>query len=568
VRRHARLLGYRMHEGCAARAFVHLDVKDPLQIEAERQFLTGPPGHAETLGFQALHRLEASPHHDRIDLYTWTDQECCLPKGATRATLAPEADKPLTLKVGHFLLLEEIRNSTDGQEANADRTHRHVVRLTEVQEGEDPLNGTKVVEVAWAEEDALPFPFCVSAMTEFEDVRSHQVCGVARGNIVLVEHGVAVPGTEELPAEIDIAGRWRPTLAQGRPTWSVPYEEFEPRGPDGSRRRYPAATLLDLDPRAALPWIAIEDGERNDYDPVLDLLGSLAEDAHFVVETEDDGTATLRFGDGTYGRLPNAASLHSATYRVGHGSIGNVGPEAITVLEPPEEGVEVRNPLPATGGADPEPTEQVRTDAPHAFRVQERAVTEADYGTILTERKRGVQRATGRMRWTGSWYSAFVTVDRVGGCEVDAAYRTEVSRFLDGYRMAGVDVDVSSPVPVPLEVELAVCARPDRYNTDVESDVLDALSSRVLPDGRRGLFHPDNFTFGTPVYLSRLYAAVLAVPGVATVQATKFRRFSQADHGELANGVLRVRDLEIAQLANDPDVPERGLLTVTVAGGR
>jgi hypothetical protein len=55
---------------------------------------------------------------------------------------------------------------------------------------------------------------------------------------------------------------------------------------------------------------------------------------------------------------------------------------------------------------------------------------------------------------------------------------------------------------------------------------------------------------------------------VATVQATKFRRFSQADHGELANGVLRVRDLEIAQLANDPDVPERGLLTVTVAGGR
>lgn len=568
VRRHARLLGYRMHEGCAARAFVHVTVRSAMPIEAGRRFLTGPPGQRETLGFQALHDLAASPHHNEIDLYTWTDQECCLPKGATRATLARRPGKPLTLKVGDFLLLEETRGSASGQAADTDRTHRHVVRLTEVRTGQDPLDGSSVVDVAWADEDALPFALCVSAMTEHDGVRSRQVCGVARGNIVLVEHGLAIAGPEALSEEVDVAGRWRPTLSRGRPTWAVRYEEFEPPGPDGIRRRYPAAALLDLDPRAALPCVEVKDEDDNDYDPVPDLLGSFPEDAHFVVEAEEHGTATLRFGDGSYGTQPNPAATHTATYRLGHGSVGNVGPEAISVLDPPEDGVLVRNPLPAAGGVDPEPTEQARTDAPHAFRVQERAVTEADYGTILTERKRGVQRATGRLRWTGSWYTAFVTVDRVGGCEVDEPYRAEVSRFLEGYRMAGVDVDVSSPVPVPLEIELAVCANPDRYNTDVERDVLDVLSSRVLPDGRRGLFHPDHFTFGTPVYLSRVYAAALAVPGVATVTATKFRRFGQGDHGELAAGVLKVHDLEIAQLANDPDVPERGLLTVTVAGGR
>jgi hypothetical protein len=32
--------------------------------------------------------------------------------------------------------------------------------------------------------------------------------------------------------------------------------------------------------------------------------------------------------------------------------------------------------------------------------------------------------------------------------------------------------------------------------------------------------------------------------------------------------VLRVHDMEIAQLANDQDVPERGILTVHVGGGR
>lgn len=576
VRRHARLLGYRMHEGCAARTFVHLHVDPPeptpavpvppLPIPAGRQFLTGAPDDAETLIFESLHDVAALVEHNEISFHTWTDDQCCLPRGATRATLS--GAQPLSLTVGDFLLLEEVLGSESGKKADTDRSHRHVVRLTEVTPEVDPLDDTPVVEVAWAEEDALPFPFCISALTTGDDgVQSRSDCGVARGNIVLVEHG-AGPTSAVLSGEVDVAERWRPRLPDGRPTWAVPYREFQPAGPDGTRQRFPASALLDVDPREALPSVQVKDTDDNDYDPVWDLLGSVAEDPHFVVETEDDGTATLRFGDGTYGKAPNPGSTHTATYRLGHGTVGNVGPEAISVLVPAEDGVTVRNPIPATGGVDPEPTEKVRTDAPHAFRVQERAVTEADYGTLLTERAEGVQRATGRLRWTGSWYTGFVTVDRVGGCEVDAPYRQEVSRFLDGYRMAGVDVDVASPQPVSLEIELAVCANADRFNTDVERDVLDALSSRTLRDGRRGLFHPDNFTFGTPVYLSRVYAAVLAVPGVATVRATKFRRFAESDRGELANGVLRVRDLEIARLANDPDVPERGLLTVAVAGGR
>jgi hypothetical protein len=558
VRRHARLLGYRMQEGCAARTFVHAHVDaGVVHLPRGRQFLTGPPEDPETLVFESLHDLVARKDHDEINLYTWTDQQCCLPRGATRATLSGE--QPLSLAAGDFLLLEEVAGTTSGAPQDRDRSHRRVVRLTEVSSpGVDPLDATPVVEVAWAQDDALPFPFCISALTTAHDgTQSRTVCGVARGNVLLVEHGATVPREVELSRYVDVAGRWRPTLPEGRPTWAVAFDA-----------RLPARRQVELDPRLALPSIEVRDEDGNDYDPMPDLLGSLGEDAHFVVEPDDDGTTTLRFGDGTYGRAPNPENKHEAIYRTGHGSVGNVGPEAIKVLLPAEEGVTVSNPLAATGGIDPEPTEKVRIDAPHAFRVQERAVTEADYGTILTERSEGVQRAAGRMRWTGSWYTAFVTVDRIGGSEVDAPFRKKVSSFLEGYRMAGVDVDVSRPRPVPLEIELLVCAQPDRFNTDVEREVLDVLSSRVLPTGRRGLFHPDRFTFGTPVYLSQVYAAVLALPGVLTVRATKFRRFGESDRNELAAGVLRVRDLEIAQLANDPDVPERGLLTVSVVGGR
>ncbi len=548
VRRHARMLGYRMHEGAAARAFVFVDVDNDLFLDRGRQFLTGPADDPETLVFESLHALQARKDNTRLELYTWTDEQCCLPRGSTRATLIGTP----VLAPGEFLLFEETVGSLSGDKRDVDRTHRHVVRLTEVTPTVDPLDGTEVTEVVWSAEDALPFPFCVSSLTTNDGVQQISVCGVARGNVVLVEHGRSVTG-KTLSDDVDVAGRLLPRLPDGRPTYALAYDD------DAT-----ASQLLEVDPREAMPIVKVTDGDQ-DYHPRLDLLGSPPSAAEFVVETQEDGTTWLRFGDDTYAQRREPAKL-AASYRIGHGEKGNVGPESITVLV--GESAAVRNPLPARGGTNPESLEKVRTDAPHAFREQDRAVTEADYGTIVTDRFGGVQRAAGRMRWTGSWYTAFVTVDRAGGLEVDPKFSSKLRGFLDGYRMAGIDVEVSRPSPVPVELDLEVCAQQDRFATDVERDILEVLSSQVLRDGRRGLFHPDNFTFGTPVYLSRVYAAVLAVPGVKTARATRFRRYGEADRGELSAGVLRVQDLEVAQLANDPDVPERGVLTVTVGGGR
>lgn len=570
VRRHARLLGYRMHEGCAARTFVHVAAQAAQTIPAQTQFSTGNADDHLVQVFQSLHSLAARPEHRRIPLHTWSDDLCCLPLGATSIVML--ADPAPSLAVGDFLLLEEVGGALSGEAADADLSHRAVVRLTEVGAVvPDPLDQTPIMEVRWDAEDALTFAFRVSAETEANDgTRRRSVLGVARGNMVLVEHGATAPQPVKLSTELDALGFWRPALPDGRPTYAVPYAELVTDS-DGIRRRPSAHALLVLDPRAALPAVEVwpEQDPQDDkhFHTRFDLLGSDADDRDVVVETDDAGSAVLRFGDDAYGKAPEVHEPHLASYRIGHGAAGNIGAEAITRLVG-DEGASVRNPLDATGGVDPEPTEQARKDAPYAFRVQERAVTEADYGSILTNRFPGVQRAAGRLRWTGSWYTAFVTVDRLDGLPLDPEFRKSVSRFLDGYRMAGVDVDVARPVPVPLELELTVCAQPDRFNTDVERDVLDVLSAGVTRDGRKGLFHPDHFTFGTPVYLSRVYAAVLTGHGVATVRATRFQRYGEFDRGELASGVLQVHDVEIAQLANDPDVPERGVLTVNVAGGR
>ena len=73
---------------------------------------------------------------------------------------------------------------------------------------------------------------------------------------------------------------------------------------------------------------------------------------------------------------------------------------------------QVSNPMPACGGTDPETIEQVRHSAPSGFRTQERAVTAADYAQVAG-RHHGVQRAAATFRWTGSWYTVFLTIDRL-----------------------------------------------------------------------------------------------------------------------------------------------------------
>ena len=86
----------------------------------------------------------------------------------------------------------------------------------------------------------------------------------------------------------------------------------------------------------------------------------------------------------------------------------------------------------------------------------------------------------------------------------------------------------------------------------------DAVGSGVLPDGRLGAFHPDNFTFGQPVYLSRIVAAAQAVEGVEAVSAPNVPAPGSPDPASLEDGVIPIGRLEIAQLANDPNFRERG----------
>jgi hypothetical protein len=134
--------------------------------------------------------------------------------------------------------------------------------------------------------------------------------------------------------------------------------------------------------------------------------------------------------------------------------------------------------------------------------------------------------------------------------------------------MAGHDLEVEAPIYVPLELDMLVCVKPDHFRGDVQKALLTLFNNRVLPDGRLGLFHPDNFTFGQSVFLSPFVAAAQGVDGVESVRVQKFERWGQDSDQALSAAVLQLAPLEIARLDADPSFPDHGVFVLDVEGGK
>jgi hypothetical protein len=306
-----------------------------------------------------------------------------------------------------------------------------------------------------------------------------------------------------------------------------------------------------------------------------DLLESGPDDRHFVVEIDDARKARVRFGDGDCGRLPDAGASFRAAYRVGNGTVGNVGAETITRIVfrtgfPGGVDLRPRNPLPAMGGQAPELVPEARLRAPHVFHSRlERAITADDYAAIvMRDFASRVQRAAAALCWNGIGPQVLVAVDALGKAEADPALLCEIGHHLWRYRRMGHDVQVEAAQAVPLDIGLFICVCDGYLRGHVKAALLDACSNRLLPGGQRGFFHPDKLSFGQGIYLSQVVATAQAVEGVESVRVIRFERLYEGPNGEIAAGVLPLGPLEVARLDNDPGFPERGRLTLKLEGGR
>jgi hypothetical protein len=311
VRRHARLVDYRLHEGCNARAWITLQSDTNTELDLLDIVFACPPADttvaaAGTIDWLTLQQavgamvyepirlpgtyldeldadgpggslratkpvVKVRAAHSVIHFYTWRLKQCCLPQGSTRATLLDQlepgpagGDRLLHLVAGNFLILEEICGAATGSRADADRRKRHVVRLVRVEPIQDPLDQTLLLEVEWDRRDALPFALCLSAQAAPPDCRFIEVA-VAHGNILLVDHGTRIEECNEdwlvdilqttsackcdgtAADVVSLPAPLRFALAKGQLTHSVLPVIGTP----------PTAQLCSQDPRQAVPqaWL-------------------------------------------------------------------------------------------------------------------------------------------------------------------------------------------------------------------------------------------------------------------------------------------------------------------------
>lgn len=608
VRRHARLVDYRLHEGCNARAWLALTCTSDTELPVDAYFVTAHDDIAavastgtcrETdIALVATHEYEVFEQapllsvptrlvaaHSELDFYTWGDTECCLTRGATRATLVDPAppnaydDTPPEtsgrLKAGDVLIFEEVRGAETGNPADADPSHRQAVRLTRVDYRRDEPRGKAIIDIEWDAADALRFALCVSARLAAPDCGRIDGISVARGNVILVDHGrwirgealgCVTPASTQLPCGCD--GTVPESIA--RPATFLPSLREAPLvhalAPTASG---PAHNALTQDPRLALPQIEIKGGGAR-WLPRADLLDSDGDARHVVVETDDDGRAHLRFGDGRYGRAPTPGACFVADYRIGDPRAGNVPRGAIATIvfraSVVDASLAARNPLPAQGGTAAETLAAAKQTAPRAFRTKlARAITAEDYAQLAQDDP-AVQRANARLVWTGSWFEADVAIDPYGTEEASPALCERIARYLECFRRAGHDLHVRPARYVPLAVKLHVCVEPGHLTAHVAAAVRAALVGR-RGDGRRALFHPDALSFGDDIQAADIVAAVHAIDGVQLVTVLDLRRLDQAPTLE-APSKVDLAAWEIAQLDDDPNFPEHGVLVLQTGGGR
>ncbi len=603
-----------------------------------------------------LHAHYLHPAHETLHIYAWQNLDCCLEAGALECTLldawldshATPRARLLRLRPGDVLIFEEVIGPQTGNPSDADKTRRCAVRLTHVEPVIDALTrtdtcpGTPLLRVRWAVEDALPFSFCLSRMGPPPDCQWLGNISVARGNVILCDHGETLPEDDlgiverEDPDyhcrcvgvldEISVRPLpFRPSLDEPELTFAMPLLKQGPAAKELVQKPWQAVPALVVEslppvPDGSAPVLKWEELEARNaaalasrtgvwnllcagtqekwrglkssgvptsrdmdaftgcirralrhWQSQLDLLGSGALDRHFVVEMDDERRAWLRFGRDGLGATPEAGEGFRSRYRIGNGPAGNTGTETIIEFRAKNGTLgdfTVRNPLPARGGTAHESLADARRNAPHVFRLRQlRAITADDYAR-LAEKNPRVQRAGAELRSTGSRQSVRVALDPLGLSEAPPDLIAAVLADLLNYRRIGHDLEVIAALYAPLELELTICVHSHALRGDVEAAVLDALTAGLRRDGTPGFFHPDRITFGEPVRISHIVAAVQPLPGVMSVNVTRLHRYGGHQCSELTDGFLAIGPLEVARLDQDPDFPENGTLKLNLGGGR
>ncbi len=231
----------------------------------------------------------------------------------------------------------------------------------------------------------------------------------------------------------------------------------------------------------------------------------------YTVRIADDGTATIRFGDGEHGaRLPTGQENVTVAYRVGIGQVGKVGAGALTLLKTRPPGVRsVTNPLPARGAEDPETLADARAHAPQTVLTLDRIVSLQDF-TDFAQAFAGIGKAQATAFRAGEQTVIHVTIADASGDTVAATdvLLTHLRAAIDSVRDPAVLVTVAGFARRTFRLKATVQYHRRYREADVRTALIAALQTAFSFPMRN---------FGQPVTAAEVMAVMQPVAGVVAI---------------------------------------------------
>lgn len=190
---------------------------------------------------------------------------------------------------------------------------------------------------------------------------------------------------------------------------------------------------------------------------------STAEDKHYIVDVSADQIPYIKFGDNVNGLIPTSGQAVVLSYSATQGAEGNVDPNTIivnTLIDWADlawvDEVVITNPIKASGGADVEPIERIRENAPRSLRTLDRAVSKQDYIDVS-------MLAPG-VRFADVFWDCGKTIDiyiapNDGGI-ASLALLADTKAFVDLRKMYTTTIRVSPSGETALVIQLDVTANP------------------------------------------------------------------------------------------------------------
>jgi len=254
------------------------------------------------------------------------------------------------------------------------------------------------------------------------------------------------------------------------------------------------------------------------WQEVPTLFGAGPSDMSYVPRIDESGVGEIQFGDGRRGaRIPTGQNNVRAIYRKGIGKAGNLKAGQLSQLLTRPLGLKAgSNPLPATGGVDPDSANDARRNMPLGVRTLGRVVSVQDYEDYARAYT-GITKAQATVLTTRAGTTVFITVAGEPGNPIP---ETTLSKLLKSLMENG-DPLVRCELGAYWEATFRVGLRIKCDPTYEFKKVADSVETTL-----RAAFSFERANFGHIVARSEIIGVAHSVAGVRGIDLDRFYRGS------------------------------------------